>query len=162
MNIDRIASRSSIRVVDYSTEYASQAVEIAREMHANSVYRDMPLDEEKTIRQLNYSGTEVAPDRYFRIAVRGDELMGGFYGIVRRTFFCDEINAHDLGWWVKQTARGSAAAVLLLNDFSSWARAKGARLVMVGQSTGINIERTTRLYEHCGFRVIGFNTVKEL
>jgi hypothetical protein len=154
--------KSTIEVREYSNEYRDQAVEIAREMHANSIYKDLPLDEAKTIRQLTASGTPLVPDRYFRIAVRGKELLGGFYGHVRRTFFCDEILAHDLGWWVKQSARGGMAAVLLLKDFEEWARAQGARKIMVGQSTATNIEQTTKLYKHLGFRVIGFNTVKDL
>ena len=153
--------RSTIKVVPYCAQYRNQAVEIAREMHANSIYHDLPLDEDKTIRQLAACETLV-PDRYFRIAVRGDDLLGGFYGHVRRTFFCDELLAHDMGWWVKKTARGSAAAMLLLADFEKWAKAQGARKLMVGQSTAVNIEATTKLFEHCGFRVIGFNTVKDI
>lgn len=159
--IARVAERSSIRVIDFDAKYAEQAATIAEEMHRNSIYHDMPLDKPKVMRQLAACGNQV-PDRYFRFAVRGDELLGGFYGHHRRTFFCDDILAHDMGWWVKQTARGSAAAILLLADFERWARAAGAKKIMVGQSTEIDIERTTKLFEHCGFRVIGYNTVKDL
>ena len=67
-----------------------------------------------------------------------------------------------MGWWVKQTARGGSAAIVLLMDFEMWARGKGAKKVMVGQSTAVNIESTTKLFKHCGFRVIGYNTVKDL
>jgi GNAT superfamily N-acetyltransferase len=130
-------------------------------MHEHSVYRDMPLDMDKVFRQLSACGN-IVPDRYFSMAVLGDTLLGGFYGHVRRTFFCDELLAHDMGWWVTKTRRGSAAAVLLLADFERWAREQGAKKMMVGQSTAIDIDKTTRLYEHCGFRVIGFNTVKDL
>lgn len=160
--IGRIRARpSSVRVVTYSPEYRSGVIEIAHEMHANSIYHDMPLDEEKVVRQLAASG-EIVPDRFFRLAVNGDEVLGGFYGHIHRTFFCDELLAQDMGWWVKSTARGSVAAVLLLAEFEDWAKAKGARKVMVGQSTAINIETTTRLFKSCGFRVIGYNTVKDL
>ena len=152
---------STISIVPYADAYLAQALEIAHEMHANSIYRDLPLDEAKTITQLSASGVTV-PERYFRLAVRSGEVLGGFYGQVSRTFFCDELLAQDLGWWVKKSSRGSAAAVLLLADFESWARAQGARKVMVGQSTELNIETTTKLFKHCGFRVIGVNTVKEL
>lgn len=131
-------------------------------MHENSIYRDMPLDEAKVFRQLAASGTNLAPNRYFRIAVLDGEGLGGFYGHVMRTFFCDELLAHDMGWWVKKEARGSMAAPLLLLDFERWARAQGAKKVMVGQSTEQDMDKTTRLFEACGFRVIGFNTVKDL
>ncbi len=161
-SIQKVLSRpSAIQIVPWADGYREQAVEIAREMHANSIYADMPLDVDKVCRQLSACGNLV-PDRYFRMAVRRGELLGGFYGHVRRTFFCDELLAHDLGWWVKSSARGGAAAILLLADFEKWAHTSGAKKVMVGQSTAINIERTTKLFENCGFRVIGFNTVKDL
>jgi hypothetical protein len=133
----------------------------AEEMHRNSIYRNMPLDRDKVVRQLAACGN-IVPDRYFRIAVRGDRLLGAFYGKVQQAFFSDEWVASDMGWWVGQGSRFSAAAILLLADFEDWARSMGARKVMVGQSTGVDILRTTKLYNHCGYRIIGFNTTKDL
>lgn len=162
MDMRRILERRGlIRVIPYESIYKDQMIEIAMGIHGDSVYGDLPLDEAKLIRQLAACG-DIVPDRYFRLAVREDEVLGGFYGHVRKTFFCDEILAHDLGWWVKPASRGGRAAILLLADFEKWAKEQGARKVMVGQSTGRNIEQTTKLYEHCGYRVIGFNTVKDL
>lgn len=151
----------SIRVIPYEPRYLDGVLSVAREIHAHSLYASMPMDESKLIAQLSASG-DIVPDRYFRLAVRGDEVLGGFYGCVSKTFFCDEITAKDMGWWVKESARGGAAAILLLRDFEEWARSKGARICMVGQSGVENIERTTKLYQHCGYRVTGFNTAKEL
>lgn len=160
--IERVKQRfSSISIQDYSPAYRDQVAEGAAEMHRNSIYADLPLDKAKVVRQLAASGSLV-PDRYFKIAVRNGVLLGGFYGHVRRTFFNDDLLAHDMGWWVLSHSRGSAAAVLLLADFERWAREQGAKKIMVGQSTAINVATTTKLFEHCGFRVIGFNTVKDL
>jgi hypothetical protein len=152
---------NTIEIVPYSDAYRDQVVEGAEEMHRNSVYHDLPLDRDKVVQQLAACGNLV-PDRYFRIAVRGDVLLGGFFGHVRRTFFCDELLAHDMGWWVLEHARGGAAAILLLADFEVWARKMGAKKIMVGQSTEVDILRTTKLFNHCGFRIIGFNTLKDL
>lgn len=157
----RLTARSTIRVVDFEPRFTEQVAFGAEEMHRNSIYHDMPLDKAKVVRQLAACGKSV-PDRYFRLAVRGDDVLGGFFGHHRKTFFCDELLAHDMGWWVLEKARGGAAAILLLADFERWARAAGARKIMVGQSTSIDIARTTKLFEHCGFRVIGYNTVKDL
>ena len=90
------------------------------------------------------------------------EVFGGFYGHYHATFFSHEIIANDLVWFVKKNRRGSAAAILLLADFERWAKEQGAKKVMVGQSTARDIERTTKMYLHCGYRVIGYNTVKEV
>ena len=160
--MNRAFGKSSVKVIEFDPKYADGALEIAREIHAHSLYANMPLDEAKVMRQLSAAGGALVPERYFRLAVRGDEVLGGFYGAVAKTFFCDELLARDMGWWVKQTARGGAAAVLLLLDFERWARAAGARKCMVGQSGVEDIERTKRLYEHCGFTLTGYNTAKEL
>lgn len=156
-----LTKRSSIKAIPFDFRFVEQAADIAKEMHQGSIYRDMPLDLNKVMAQLSACGNLV-PDRYFRFAVRGDEVLGGFYGSVMKTFFCDDLLAQDMGWWVKQTARGGSAAIVLLMDFEMWARGKGAKKVMVGQSTAVNIESTTKLFKHCGFRVIGYNTVKDL
>jgi len=157
--IERMQSR--IQVIEWSPEWLDQALPIMREMHANSIYADMPLNEKKVIFQLSASGILV-PDRYFRIAVLDGEGLGAFYGCVQRTFFNDMLVALDMGWWVKKEARGSMAAPLLLADFERWALSMGAKKVCVAQSTAVNIATTTKLFEACGYRVTGSNTVKDL
>lgn len=134
---------------------------VAREIHAHSIYCDMPLNEEKLVRQLSASGGSV-PDRYFRLAVRDDEVLGGFYGCKLRVFFSGETIVKDMGWWVRQESRGSVAAMLLLGDFEQWGREQGARRAMIGQSGVENIDRTRKLFEHCGYKVTGYNTSKDL
>lgn len=161
MNIARIKAKSSISIISYDEKYLDGTLDVARYIHAHSIYANMPLDEEKLIRQLSASGS-IVPDRYFQIAVRGDDVLGGFYGCLLRPFFCDELTAKDMGWWIKPNARGSAAAVLLLTDFERWAKERGARKCMIGQSGVENIERTTKLFQNCGYQITGFNTCKEL
>lgn len=161
-NLNAILKRhAAIQVVDYAPQYRDAVIAGAYQMHADSPYNIMPLDEDKVIRQLSACGS-ITPDRYFKLAVRDGMVLGAFYGCVQRTFFCDALRATDLGWWVLRERRGGAAAIVLLNDFVQWSIEQGAMLVMVGQSTGHNIEQTTKLYEHCGFRVVGYNTAKEL
>ena len=157
----RLAERSTISVIPYVPQFLEGTLQVAREIHAHSIYANMRLDEGKVIRQLAASGS-IVPDRYFRIAVRGSEVLGGFYGCLLRVFFSDELTAKDMGWWVRESSRGGAAAILLLADFERWARAAGARKCMVGQSGVENIDRTRKLFEHCGYSLTGFNTSKEL
>lgn len=158
---ERIRSRSRIEILPWSVKWLAQALPVMHEMHQNSIYADMPLDEDKVIRQLSASGHAV-PERYFRIAVLDDEGLGAFYGCVQRTFFNDMLIALDMGWWVKKDARHTFAAPLLLLDFEKWAKEKGACKVCVAQSTAVNIGATTKLFEACGYRVTGANTVKDI
>ena len=155
----RLAERSTISLIPYESRFRDAALQIAREIHAKSIYAAMKLDEDRLIDQIK---TGHSGDRYFKFAVRGDEVLGAFGGFVCTPMFSRQMIAADRGFFVKETARGGAAAVCLLADFESWAKAAGAVLMVIGQSTGIDIARTTKLYHHCGLKVVGVNSVKEL
>jgi hypothetical protein len=147
-------------VTDFAPEYEGQVLELARMMHAeSSTHSSMPLDEKKLLEQLRASATN--PYVYFRLAVRGSEVMGGFFGLITPVFFSSELAARDLAWFVKPSRRGGYAAVLLVADWERWGKEKGVKKFMLGQSTGVDIETTRALYERLGYRVVGFNTVKE-
>lgn len=162
MDSERLSRRlSSTQIVPYSDEYRDQAILIGQEMHRNSIYADMPFNWEKTEQQISLCN-EAVPNRYFKLAVRESTVIGAMLGIIQPTFFCDELLAQDMGWWVPRSRRGQGAALKLLADFEMWARDKGARKLIVGQSTEVNIKQTTKLYMHLGFRLTGFNTVKDL
>ncbi len=149
------------QIVKYSPEWREQVIEGAHEMHANSMFRDFAFNDDKLIQQIELAGTQPNALR-FRLAVKNGSAYGGFYGSISRMFFSDELMARDVGWWVLQDWRGSWAAICLLADFETWAKERGCKKVMLGQSSAVNIEVTTRLYENCGYRIIGSNTVKDL
>lgn len=155
--MDRIAQ---MRVVDYEDKYEAQVLALARLMHAESIsHRGIPLNEAKLIEQLKAGSTR--PDSvYFRLVVRGDEVLGGFFGIISTNYFSNAKSARDLAWFIKPGKRGGFAAVMLVGDWEQWGRARGAVSFFLGQSTGVNIESTQRLYEKLGYRVVGVNTVK--
>ena len=160
--LKRIENRPSrIVITAFAERYLEDAMQVAREIHAASLYRAFPLDEAKLANQLQ-GASNLASDRYFRLAVRADRVLGGFYGCVHRVFFCDELMAKDLGWWVREDARGSAAAVRLLADFERWARGKGARKVGLGQTGVGDFQRTAKLFRHCGYQFTGYNVAKDL
>lgn len=160
--IERIEQRfKSIAIVPYEPKYLEETLAIAREIHAHSIYAAMPMDEPKLIQQLAGSGV-VFNERYFKLAVRKSDVLGGFYGTILRTFFSNTLVTKDMGWWVKSTARGSAAAILLLSDFVRWSRAMGAVKCTIGQSGVENLERTGKLFQHCGFTFSGFNAARDL
>lgn len=152
----------TIKIIPYADEWRDQMLVVAHEIHAHSLYAELPLDEDKVVRQLAAAGKHLAPDRYFRLAVRDGELLGGFFGSATRTFFCNALLARDMGWWVKESARGGAAAVMLLADFEAWAKSVGCSKVMIGQAGVENIDRTMRLYQNCGYTLTGYNTAKDI
>lgn len=162
MDSDRLARRvANVQIIPYTVAYKEQVLAIGREMHRESIYGDMSFDDAKAEQQIAICNVEI-PERYFKMAVRDGVVLGGLLGNVQRTFFNDELIAKDMGWWVTKDRRGQGAAIKLLADFEQWARVMGAKKIMVGQVTERNIEQTTKFYMHLGFRIVGFNTVKDL
>lgn len=158
--LDHVEASLRMEVVPFEPKYEAQVLQLAREMHAESVvHRGLPLNEKKLLAQLR--GPITHPDMYFRLAVRGDEVFGGFFGMISTLYFSDDRMAKDMAWFVKRESRGTYAAIKLLADFEKWALAKGVRKFMLGQSTGVQIETTKALYERLGYRSVGFNTFKE-
>lgn len=146
-------------IVPYSDEFADQVLELASEMHAESVgHNDVPLNEERLLSQLRQSSTN--DNVFVRLAVRGGEVLGGFFGVITNVFFSSELAAKDMAWFVRKNRRGSMAAFLLVAQFEQWATAKGVRKIFLGQSTGVEVEATELLYRRLGYKVVGVNTVK--
>jgi hypothetical protein len=161
--IRRIVERCDFatQIIPYDDKYRDDVVAGAMEMHDNSTFGDYSLDTDKLVQQLK--AAQQYPDTLrFRLAILDGRAIGGMYGQISRMFFTDELMARDVGWWVRQEWRGSWAAICLLEDFEQWARARGCKKAFLGQSSAISIEVTRKLYENCGYRVIGVNTVKEL
>ena len=149
-----------IQIVPYEAKYQAQVLALTHEMHAESVsHADMPLDDAKVIRQFELSRT--MPDTvYFRLAAKGDDVLGAFFGIISTTFFSDERSCKDMGWFVTRSRRGSIAAITLLADFEQWGLDHGIRKFFLGQSTGVHIDATAKLYEHAGYTIVGVNGMK--
>ena len=149
-----------LMIHDMTPPYESQVWTLAQEMWKESIaHRGMKLERDKLMQQLRAS--QKNPNVYFKIAVRGGEVLGGFFGVINTVYFSDERAARDLAWFVRRSSRGGAAAVRLVADFERWGLSKGVKQFFLGQSTGVNIEITKTLYEKLGYRVVGVNTVKE-
>lgn len=149
-----------LEVIRYSPVYREQCLDLARKIHGESAYGNMPFLAEKVLKQME--GPLLKDPYYLRLAVRGPRLYGAFMGQLVRAMFCDLLMAKDLGWMVLPEHRGSGAAILLLRDFERWGASKGAVKLMVGQGTAVDIERTMKLYKHCGYTLTGYNTIKEV
>lgn len=154
-------ARTRMNVIPYEKRFEAEVLARAREMHAESVFhRDIPIDEAKLIKQLEAAHT--LPHVYFKICVRGDEVLGGFFGVLSSIYFSKAMVAKDMAWFVKRTARGSAAAVALLADFETWAKSKDVHHIIIGQSTGVQMDATKALYERLGYQALGTNTFKRI
>lgn len=160
-DLARIGQRfQSIQIVEYKEDLRAQLEALAIEMHAQSLFKNLDLDISKTM--LMVSCANDTDGSYFRVAHRSGVVLGAVYGFKSATFFGHDLISQVKGIWVSQGHKGSAAFILLLKSFEDWAKAQGARLVFLDQTTALDIERSLSLFEGCGYRLIGINTVKEL
>jgi len=91
------------------------------------------------------------------------QCIGGLVGYVyREAQGLGDLVAQDLGWYVDPEHRGGTAAVRMVRDFEAWAKSKGARCVLLAQTTAINVDRTRQWCEALGYTVIGYVTRRML
>lgn len=102
------------------------------------------------------------PNVFCSLARDDDGYFGGIIGMVAEEFFGHDLVASDLGLFILPEKRGTSAAPRLVRAFEEWAIARGARQIYLGQTTGVEIDRTRRLYEGLGYKVVGFNSRKRI
>lgn len=159
--VPKFAVPSATQIVPYDVSYLPQVMALAREMHAESAAHSfLLLDEDVLAEQFRLSMT--VPDAHLLLAVRDGTVLGAMFGVIREPYFTRERVAYDMAWFMLRSERGSSLAVRLLREFEKWAAKRGAKAVMLGQSTGVDIERTTRLYERLGYATVGVNAVRVL
>lgn len=102
------------------------------------------------------------PNAVAFLALENDQIVGFISGIVHEYFFSNRKRVSDLGFFVLPEYRGSRVALKLVKLLEAWAIEKNANELHLGQTTGLDIDKTKRFYERLGFKTVGFNTVKHL
>lgn len=83
------------------------------------------------------------------------QVIGGFAGALTEPWFGDDLIAYDYSFFIEPGKRQGFIAIKLILAFQEWAKAKGAKEIQVGITTGINVAGTTRLYRRLGFEYNG-------
>ena len=142
----------------------AKLIELGKDMWAESnFYATGEFDEVAVIAFSSYLYTN---DDVLVLAVKATE-DGGPVGMlvgqkVPYFFAPSKFMAVDHIVYVAPEHRGSSAAVRLLRGFVEWAEAKDVLELRLGVSTGVNPERTGKLYEKLGFANIGGIFTKRL
>jgi GNAT superfamily N-acetyltransferase len=90
------------------------------------------------------------------------EMVGFICGVVFESPFNNIIRASDLGLYIKPGTRSAVVGKRLVEAYEEWARDLGATQCWLGQSTGNRIEETADYYRRLGYKVVGYNSIKEL
>lgn len=103
-----------------------------------------------------------SPNVVYFLAIEDNKIIGSIGGAVIPYFFSTRKKAGDLGFYVEPEYRGSRAAIKLVNALESWAKEKGVEDLYLGQTTGVDVDKTRDFYERLGYKVVGVNTIKHL
>ncbi|UXZ44498.1 GNAT family N-acetyltransferase [Pseudomonas soli] len=127
-------------------------VELGTLLHDTSTYAATSFKPDKVARFLGQliDGLGVV----FAAEVDG-VVVGGFAGAITEQWFSDDLLAYDYSLFIEPGKRQGAIAIKLILAFQNWAKAKGAKHIHMGITTGINTEGTARLYKYLGFQYVG-------
>lgn len=142
-------------ITEYAEKYRESLEALLKDIHAESAFSGLSLDSAKLIATLTH------PSVFFRLYVNSDKVQGMIAGYVNAPYFSNDLAAYDLGWYVSKGARGGTAAIRLLREFESWAASKGAAMIVLSQTTGIDSEKVERIYNGCGYKTVGVCAMKE-
>tara|TARA_R100000458_G_C8227843_1_gene210383 strand:- start:311 stop:766 length:456 start_codon:yes stop_codon:yes gene_type:complete len=136
-------------------------IELGAKMHQESNFKDLKFDKDKLIALGEF--ILVNPNMYYAVVAEDKNkcIIGMFVGIITEYYFSYDKVASDLSFYVEKDKRGALASLKMLKEFEKWAKRNGASEVRPSTSTGIEIERTRKLYRHLGYEVTG-NTFRKV
>ena len=126
---------------------------LAAEMHAESRFSRFAFVPEKVRAML--ATLIVADDGFLWVFDDGD-VIGALAATVFEHWFSSDRVAQDVGLFVRPDRRGGAAAAALIDRYIVWAHERGAVDVELGVNTGVRPERTGKLLERLGARLVGW------
>ncbi|WP_439606866.1 GNAT family N-acetyltransferase [Hydrogenophaga sp.] len=94
------------------------------------------------------------PAGFLWVAEQG-VVIGGMAGIIGPHWASDDLVATDLALFIDEKQRGGMSTARLVTEYKRWAHQRGARIVQVGVTTGVQTEQTARLYERLGLARCG-------
>jgi len=88
------------------------------------------------------------------------EIVGFCSGMMGEQLLSYDRYATDTGIYVMPEHRGGTAFVRLVRSFENWAIEQGATEIHLGVSTGIDTERTVRMYERMNYKINSHGLIK--
>lgn len=162
INVEVEVDPANGRMNDYrvrvpAMEEIKYLMSMARRVHDNSAFRTMDFDDD----QVEKLGCKAIAEKYmfFQIIehVPTNVPVGMLMACLQQTYFGRDLVANDMLLWIEEEHRGRCfdAIKYITAQYRDWAQASGAKRVYLGTSTGIDPERTRKVYEACGFHQIG-------
>lgn len=128
-------------------------VEMAAAMHAESRYQRFRI----SLPKIEAFFHRILGDKAFVVLLDGDPVHAMFIGMVSDFWWGDDLESSDLLVYVTPEKRGGMSAPRLIRGYIAIAESMGVSDIKIGVSTGIDTERTLRLFERLGFKSFAAN-----
>lgn len=131
------------------------AINLGKQMHSESVYRDLPFAPER-VEALATSIMRYPGSYYAVMCYDGDRPVGFMAGSISQHYFSDVALAQDWALYVlPNTRQAGLIAAALVRRFERWALENGAQRIVLGVTAGIANSAVAHLYERLGYRHLG-------
>lgn len=140
-------------------EEVFKLVEISRKVLLESpTYKHLAFDPAKSANYL-MGAILKQPGWFLRIIARNDssEPVGGMCCTCHESIFGPDKIAYDITVMVEAEHRGRCVRQLMqiVREYKDWAVKDGAKLIKVGVSSSMNMDKASAFFEHLGFARIG-------
>lgn len=129
-------------------------VRFGRRAHEGSAYAFLPFSPSRLRRAL--TGALRDPDCQVWVAEDEGEICGALIGVVDQMIQCNARYATDMDFAADK--HGDE----LLDAFTAWAAARGAKVILMGDSQGDRVPAKDRLYRRKGLVRMGSMYMKRL
>jgi len=129
--------------------------EIGEKMFSESRWGIFDYDKDKVKRWLHYRMAHEQGINF--VAEKAGQLIGFFIGGWFYSYFGEFKRSTDELLYVMPEHRGGTTGKKLIDAYVERAKELNVDDICIGNSTGVKINSTAKLYEYCGFSQSGFN-----
>lgn len=129
-----------------------EIIRICKEAHEKSISFHVPIDDKEATRSLQIVIN--SRDHCCFVTEIDGNIEGVMIGVSNPLWYSRKKQAADLLLYV--TEKGKGTGTFLMRRYISWAKKQpGVKEIMIGTVSGIEYERTCKLYERMGAEKIG-------
>jgi len=127
-------------------------ITLAKEMHQEGLYKDIPFNSEVFIRTVSHCMRE----GFAWVGEKDGLVVCGMLATIGEYFFSKAKITSDLGLFVSKDHRKSRLALLLLKEYVSWGKNMGASETTMGSTNGHQGTGLKKFLENSlGFEYVG-------
>ena len=127
-------------------------ITLAKEMHQEGAYKDIPFNSEVFIRTVSHC----MRDGFAWVGEKDGVVVCGMLATIGEYFFSKAKLTTDLGLFVSKDHRKSRLALLLLKEYVSWGKNMGASEITMGSTNGHQGTGLKKFLENSlGFEYVG-------